>query len=388
MNKRILLIIMLCSLLLSGCWDSNEAGRMFYLFGIGVDYKDGEYKVYAQLIDFASIARSVQPPNPDIVQSVVGEANGKTVNEAFNNLYNSLDEELYWGHITYLVFSNDLLEQGKLNPVINAFIQFHDTRYQTWVFSTKESIRKIMLAKPVLNKAISLSKLAYPINSYKQHSFIEPLNLRKLIINMDEPSHQTNIPLVSLISNWETYKSDDTETLINGVSVVTPKNVLGELKNEQAQGLQWLSDETIRAGLSVDIADGQEDDEKNRISVVIEKMKAKVIPIISSSQVRFDIHLDMVALLSGYRGDISVAEIQKAVKKRVEQQIQTTYQESVKFDSDVYRLSEYLYRKHLKTWKKFERNGRIELTNDSLRNITAEVRVTSGRKSFKNTIEN
>lgn len=45
------------SLLLTGCWDIREVQDINYISAIGVDYKDGEYIIYAQMLDFSSVAK-------------------------------------------------------------------------------------------------------------------------------------------------------------------------------------------------------------------------------------------------------------------------------------------------------------------------------------------
>ena len=60
MNKR-LLVIMLLTIVLSGCWDENQPERMLYVNGIGVDYKDGKYDVYAQFANFSNLGKTEQP---------------------------------------------------------------------------------------------------------------------------------------------------------------------------------------------------------------------------------------------------------------------------------------------------------------------------------------
>ena len=47
--------MMLLMTILSGCWDENQPERMLYINAIGVDYKDGQYEVYAQIINFANM---------------------------------------------------------------------------------------------------------------------------------------------------------------------------------------------------------------------------------------------------------------------------------------------------------------------------------------------
>lgn len=390
MNKKLGMLLMLCAVILSGCWDSREAGRIFYLYGIGVDFEDGEYHIYAQLIDFPSIAKSEQPPNPDIIQAEIGHAKAKTLNEAFYKLYESLDEELYWGHLTYLVLSENVLDSGRISNIVNTFIRFHETRYQTWIYTTRDPIKDVMLTQPILNKAITLSKLSDPLNSYKQYSLIEPINIRKLIVSIDEPNHEVRLPLVSFKEIWRTEKGSDTETAIDGVGVVTPHSLKGFLTDDQVRGLQWLSNETLRTGISMNLdKKGSNTNEENRLSVVLEKVKAKIKPIVNNNDndVKFDIDVEMGAIVSGFQGNVTELEVQKAVEREVKKQIKTTYEEGLKIDTDIFRLSEQLYRNNVKKWNEIQKNGDIELTDDSIRNIHIDVKVNLGRKSFRGTIK-
>jgi len=49
MKKKFMLIVSLTAvLLLAGCWDVKEPQRMYYIDGIGIDYKDGQYEIYMQ----------------------------------------------------------------------------------------------------------------------------------------------------------------------------------------------------------------------------------------------------------------------------------------------------------------------------------------------------
>ncbi|MFJ8513167.1 Ger(x)C family spore germination protein [Lysinibacillus xylanilyticus] len=103
MKKKIIFLSSLAtSLLLSGCWDVTEAQRMYYVDGLGIDYKDGQYEIYLQLINFSNVAKS-ENPNPQAVQGEVGQSKGKTLEEALFKLYRSIDQKLFWGHMTFII---------------------------------------------------------------------------------------------------------------------------------------------------------------------------------------------------------------------------------------------------------------------------------------------
>ena len=56
-----ILVILLLTIVLSSCWDENQPERMLYINGIGIDYKDGKYELYAQFANFANLGKTEQP---------------------------------------------------------------------------------------------------------------------------------------------------------------------------------------------------------------------------------------------------------------------------------------------------------------------------------------
>lgn len=92
---KFLLIIGLTTLL-AGCWDITEPQRMYYINAVGVDYENDEYIVYLQVINFADVAKSIQP-SATVAPAEVGRATGKTIEEAIYKLYRSSDQEIFGG---------------------------------------------------------------------------------------------------------------------------------------------------------------------------------------------------------------------------------------------------------------------------------------------------
>ncbi|WP_313892410.1 Ger(x)C family spore germination protein [Psychrobacillus sp.] len=382
MKRKIVIIFVSVLFLLSGCWDENEPERMLYIYGLGIDYKDGKYEVFAQIIDFSMLAKTEQP-NTQATQLEVGHATGTTVDEALYELYHTLDQQLFWGHLTYLVLSEEVLKYGNANPIINTFVRYRETRYQTWVYSTQESVKEVMLLTPILNKGISHSKIADPMNSYKQESFIEPISLRKLIIRLNEPSYEVNIPLVTIKDNWSTEKGPDKVASITGVSVTNPKGFKQTIMLDKVRGLQWMTNETKRGEVTVNLDTNKD----NYLTVDVDKINVKVKPITDKGEVMFDINVIMEVTVSGFLSKVTEDEVRKGVEKEVQKEIEETYKEGLKHDTDIYRLSEYLYRDNVKVWKKVHKDGKVELTENSIRKITVDVnKVDSGRKSYRDTI--
>lgn len=381
MKRKILLSIILVVSLLSGCWDSNEPERMLYINGVGVDFIDGEYELYAQIIDFTNVAKTEQPPS-DQPQMEVGFATGKTVDEAIFNLYHSMDQRVFWGHMSYLVVSEEVMKNVELSPIIDLFIRYRETRYQIWVYTTKDPVDELLLVRPVINRAITLSKLGDPENSFKQESFIDPINIRQLIIDMNEPPHEVRVPLIRIDENWESMKEAIKAPVIAGVGIATPNGFKGFIEGDKARGMQWMSNETARGQITFKL------DNDQAITVNIEKVKVDIEPIVNKEEVSFDVNVELEATISVIEGDITIDEIRSHVIAKVEKEINATYEEALKKDIDIYRLSERLYRKDVKAWERVHKDGKIELKEDSIRKLHVKLaRLDAKRKSFKETIE-
>ncbi|MCM3636655.1 Ger(x)C family spore germination protein [Sporosarcina luteola] len=384
MNKKIvaLLLLLLATLPLSGCWDNNEPERMLYLNGIGIDYKDGRYELYAQIINFANTAKSEQPTSDETSQAEVGHASGMSLDEAVFELYHSVDQKVNWGHLSYLVFSEEALQQVKLSPVLDIFIRYRETRYQIWLYATKDPVEEVLLIRPVVNKAIILSKLGDPRNSYEQESFIKPASIREVLINMNEPNHETLIPFITIAENWKSIKETIKAPVISGATIVSPDDFKGFITGEKARGIRWMTNDTKRSNLTVRTENG------NFISVVLENIKVKINPVMIKGEAKFDIDIYADGIIDIITETIKPAEIEKLLKEIVKEQIAATYEEALKMDADIYRLSEQLYRKNVKEWKRLQKDGKIELTDDSIRNINITIgKLSSNKKTFERTVE-
>ncbi|WP_203248644.1 Ger(x)C family spore germination protein [Sporosarcina beigongshangi] len=381
-KQNILFAILFIVTLLSGCSSQNEPERMLYIHGIGIDYEDNMYTIYAQVINFSSVAKSEQPGS-ESEPVEVGKASGKTVDEAVFNLYRSLDQKLFWGHLTFVVYSEEAMKKGRMNTVIDLLSRYRETRYRIWFYSTEDSVKDVLLIVPIINTSLALSRLGDPRNSYTQESFVEPVNMRMAIIGLNEPNHEAVIPAISVVKDWETAEGKDDIAKVIGVGVVSRDGFKGFITGDKARGLRWMNNKMKRTEISLDTGEG-----KDRVTVTVEKIKVHVDPVVEGDSVGFDINIKMTAEIASIQGKVTIEEIRKQLEEEVKREIKETYEEALKKDIDIYRLSEYLYRKNVKAWKRAEQDGKVELSDNSIGKLDIKIKeIKSGRKSFKETLK-
>src|SRR5690625_2191131 len=103
LNMRMVqgVLVFITLLVLSGCWDIDEADRMNYVHGIGIDYVDEEIVIYLQIPNMGSLG------SPDVTSEV--ETNVVIVQEQGQNISSIIDRKstrLNSSHvaISYAVF--------------------------------------------------------------------------------------------------------------------------------------------------------------------------------------------------------------------------------------------------------------------------------------------
>ena len=194
-----------------------------YINGIGVHYKEnGDVEVYLQIINLQGLAKQESGGGPSAIkQAEVGHATGKTLEEAVFNLYHSVDRRMFWGHLSYVILSDAAVKKGAVKDIADFIDRFRDTRYRIYFFVTKDSIKDVMLTKPLDNITLAFSKLSDPRDNYKQSSFVEPINLRELIIHTDEPSHQAHLPVIKITEQWANEEKKQKNLLMEEAAIIS-----------------------------------------------------------------------------------------------------------------------------------------------------------------------
>ncbi|WP_323646723.1 Ger(x)C family spore germination C-terminal domain-containing protein [Lysinibacillus xylanilyticus] len=178
-------------------------------------------------------------------------------------------------------------------------------------------------------------------------------------------------------------EQQDQDTAFMGVGVLSKDGFKGSLKKDTARGMQRMHNRTYRGEVTFKL----DDNETDYLTTTLEKIKVAIKPLVKNNQVTFEVDVKLNATLNGFKTKVSEEEIRKKIIKEVKKDIKATYEEALAQDIDIYRLSEQLYRKNVKVWKKLEKDGKISLTSSSISKLKINVnQVNSGRKIFTGTI--
>ena len=119
------------------------------------------------------------------------------------------------------------------------------------------------------------------------------------------------------------------------------------------------------------------------VTVVVENVDPQIHVITSENPIQFDIHVKLTVQTSDTTDKVKSKELIEKIEDSVKKEIEKTYEEGIKIQADVYRLSEVVYRKHVREWKKIEQNGKVPLSENSIRNLKVEVTKTVGERTIE-----
>jgi spore germination protein KC len=364
--KLVAAVFLLISL--TGCWDMKTIQDTNYMTAIGFDYKDGKYIVYGQMLDFASVAKQEGGQSSQLPLIWVGKEEGVTISDAFNKLYRTSQQRVFWGHVGAYLFSKDAIKQG-VGLFTDGSIRYSETRFTQWVYTTNESIESIFSVVPFFNVSPMSSILMQPADNYRQRSFIPPHRLFWVVSKIREPGFTLMIPSLSIDKEvWKKNEKQDQKLFVSGVYSLNKQYDLQWFSENQFIGERWLNRYTSRASLVV-YKDGQPVQNTNI------KPKAHIKVRANGEQPFFDIEIKAFATVSEIYKNIGEKELQEQISKQIKEEVESTFKLGKNRAIDVYSLEHELYRDDFKTWAKLTAYGEKPLTDYELGNVSVKTKL-------------
>ena len=80
-NKRIVVFLFMMCTFLTGCWDQRELHHVLYINSLGIDFKDNNYIIRPQFINFSNIAKQEGSTTRNYSQAYIGREKGFILDE-------------------------------------------------------------------------------------------------------------------------------------------------------------------------------------------------------------------------------------------------------------------------------------------------------------------
>ncbi|OGO79197.1 MAG: hypothetical protein A2Y23_13400 [Clostridiales bacterium GWB2_37_7] len=231
---KIIVILILCAIILTACWDKVEIEDRLFVLGIGIDKAKEEEKSQPTdryVINFASPIVSALKNGGEETFSTY-----KTISSIFalglNQMYERIDKKLSFQHTRVLIFGEDLLKDERLfREVLDAVGRAHDFHRNMYVFAVPGRADEVFKIKPKFTSILAMYVSGIAENNLYQSS-IYKMPAYQMYDNLINTEGDTVIP---------TLRPSKEEAKVSGVGIIKDYKLVGYLDDKDSETLNWLN---------------------------------------------------------------------------------------------------------------------------------------------------
>ncbi|MDP4093596.1 MAG: Ger(x)C family spore germination protein [Bacillota bacterium] len=346
----ILLIIL--SVLLSGCWDSIEMNKLSIVSGLGWDINPdtGEVTLTYQSI-IPSQIKSPSGTSGGGEQKGIGtlqtiqldHSTGSSPYDALNRYTQHGSRIPFYQHTQIYAFGKDGAEKGiygfldtiARNPVSrpNVLMVVSEKKASDIleIQSGMESIQAFGMAAEIKLSA-----------EYSKYPAVTNLEFSNRLMS------KTTAPIATMVGTFEENGAEGKKIQkirITGTAVFKEDKMIGELNERESSGLLWTIDK-IKKGFVI----------LPEASLEIVKAKSKIVPELQNDKIKITVQIDEESNLLEYKGHQNMTTdilqgLEKDQAKEIESQVMTAVEKSFSLNADVFGFGEAVHRKYKKEWK-------------------------------------
>lgn len=348
-NWKIIVLIIICILLtlsISGCWSRRELNTFSILMGMGIDKAEeiGRVQLTAQIIKAGELKKN---GNSDEEAYLTVKSTGDTVFDAARNFTKETNRRIYLPHSQVLVFGEDIATEG-VQKYIDFFLRDHETRLRQSVLVAKGKAGEILDVKSELEK-IPAAGISSLLKSQKSTSEATDVNMKDFISRL---MSKTTAPIAPLI---EMSGEEEKKVLrISGMALFKQDKWVGVLEGSEARGLLWVIDKVESGIIVVDCPD-----EEGKMSLEIIQASSKITPELKGDKVSIKVEIKE----EGHVGDQEcpselkaedILSIEKMKASVIRAEVISALEKARELNTDIFGFGDAIHQKYPKQWKDIE----------------------------------
>lgn len=353
----------------------REAQNTNFITALGVDYIEDHYVVYAQLIDFTSIAKreSSDTQSKSGSQAIwVGKGEGKSVLAALNHIYDSSQQQTVWTHVKAVILSESVMK-SKMDEVFSSILRSREMRYTPWVYGTRDSMNDLLSSMTLLNLSAQTTVMFEPTSIYRQSSDVEPLHIQRLMNAVREPASTVLIPSITSKNRiWTNDGKQPPLSRTDGIFVVSNNTMKGYVPEPKIRGTRYVKFYRVfRYPMTVNFQD------RGNVLLLIRNPRTSVAirPEGEELQVSIDIITRANMIEKNTDETVSFQDITEAGAQKIKDEIKASFEQAQRENMDLFGLEEELYRKRNAIWKQAHESGEPLLPRFKLKEVHVRLEI-------------
>jgi spore germination protein KC len=352
------LLLLLCVLMLSGCWSRRELNELMIVLGIGLDWEDGEFLVSFQVVNPSEI--STMPKGGERPPMTLYQSKGKTLFEAARSLTAEAPRKVYLGHLQIYVIGEELARMGISNFIDNS-LRDNELRMDS----------NLIIAKGM--KAQDLLKLFTPLERLPTQNMLHSLQTSEkswaptVSVNLDDLLNKlsthgdelavTGIQLVGTKKkatskqNVESYMPS-TRFRYTGIAVFKTDKLVGWLNEQESKGFTDISGKLKSTSIEVPCGKNSYTGIEVTSSNTKIKMEIKNGRPEAHIQIRTEANIvDRMCKDIDLENPATIQELNEEIKVIIQNNAEASIKKAQKLKSDIFGFGSTLGMQHPQFWQ-------------------------------------
>ena len=356
--KKIIIMLVIFVFTLTGC-SYIELNDLAIANALGIDYKDGNYEITAQILDLQQSGEGTSQ-----TKTIIYEAKGETITEAFRNVSLSYPKMLYLSHLKLVVLGESIMESD-IDSLFDYFLRSPSTRNDFDVL-----INPSGSAKDILNKnseeaqSVSSSEILESLDvTTKRQGTTVRYNMEEIISMFLE---ENITPVVTSIE-----EVDKKNKLTGIVALDNKNNKVVKLSDKTATAYNLLNNNLFDIGVKFPYKD-------NIIDIVLIRPKNGVDVKIEGNNLTINLNINISAQPTEVRKEINLEdekvqkEIQSLINKELKTYLISLINDCKTNNVDILGIERLIYKNHYKEYENFKDLNYCEVANFNL-NVSAKL---------------
>lgn len=348
MRKIACVLVLILSLLQTGCWNAREIDELAFVLSIGLDKDDYGFKVTAQIASPETYSNA--PSGTDTKPFWMVSSTGKTIFEAIRNMASISSRRIFWSHIKVILISEELASSNTLQ-IFDFFSRNPELRLRTLIAITPGEAGKLLEVMPVMEKdpAISLERIIQNKNlTGKSYSIM----LKDFLEDYLNPNIS---PVTSRIILDKSKSKPVLKT--SGAYVFDMYKRPVPLSEEDTRGFLWIKNKMNDSIMVVNCPY-----DNMPATLEIKKAKSSFESYLDNDIPHFVINVNVTAILTeqscltDFNNMHELKDLEMALEDAIRKDIQSTITTAKDLQVDFLNLSSILHRQHKQEWHQISSN--------------------------------
>ncbi|MGP0578930.1 Ger(x)C family spore germination protein [Paenibacillus peoriae] len=370
---RVIYILFMAGLLLTGCVDRTELNELGITTATGIDGRKGDWINTYQIIIPSAMTTGSGGSSSGASQSAVHtfSAYGKTLREAVTKSSLEYPRKLYFAQNDIIVIGKKTAEQG-IEEIIDIYLRNLDSRKTVKIFiangEARDFLKKLVPPEKIPGQALEniIEK------SGKLGSIYPTVSMHEFVSKISSDSGAAGVPEISIIVGSEPEKLDSVDVFketsakgklkLSGLSIFQKDKRVGFLNEKESIGVSWLNNQIKNTTISY--VDGN-----TTAAFLIRKAKVKITPIkdLNHYSLKVDVKATGDLLSASSQREMknmqSIDQLQEQAAETIKLQIKEGWRALQQENIDLIGIGNKIHRKYPKDWKKIQETWPRELAN-------------------------